>query len=467
MSASPEAAEHVNATRALAAYAAGLSFDGLPANVVELAKACLTDAVACAIYGSTKPWSRIVVDYVEGMGASGPSFLPGALEHPLPPAQAALCLGAFSHAFELDNLRKPGAGVHPGATVALPAMMVAQAVGASGRELIAAIVAGCEVMFRIGKASLHTPEAIGFHAPGITGPFGAAASAGRLLGLDTQQMTYAFGICASMSGGILKFARSGQGGMVKRLHLGRAAEAGVTAAMLAAKGFEAPAVALEGPFGVLDVFCNNSDGALLTKGLGEVFEIETLCIKRYACHVTAQAPIQVLRELMAQHGFLGEDIEDLSLAVSDKVLSHHAETRPNDLMLAQYSVPFSLAVAAFRDPENPSSFSDDILTDSRITGLARVTELSASGAKGWGTTLSLRLRDGRQISGSAEGFLGCPDTPFSIEDLKEKFHRLTAGFDTSRMLDLRDWLLNMDYAERVRTTASHGNSRRSSFSWSA
>lgn len=444
MSASAEVAEHAGATRALAAYAAGLSFDDLPANVVELAKACLTDAVACAIYGSTKPWSRIVADYVEGMGASGPCFLPGALERPLPPAQAALCLGAFAHAFELDNLRKPGAGVHPGATVALPAMMVAQAVGANGRELIAAIVAGCEVMFRIGKASLHTPESIGFHAPGITGPFGAAAAAGRLLGLDAQQMTYAFGLCASMSGGILKFARSSQGGMVKRLHLGRAAEAGVTAAMLAAKGFEAPAEALEGPFGVLDVFCEKSDGALLTKGLGEAFEIETLCFKRYACHVTAQAPIQLLRQFMAEHGFRGEDIAALSLAVSDKVRSHHAEKRPTDLMLAQYSVPFSVAVAAFRDPDDPGSFSDDILADREIAGLAQLIALSASGAKGWGVAMDIRLRDGRAFSGSADSFLGCPETPFLVSDLEYKFQRLTVGHDRSSMAGLLHWLQNLE-----------------------
>ncbi len=444
MSGSAEIAQHSGATRALAAYAAGLSFDILPANVVDLAQACLIDAVACAIHGSTKPWSRIVADYVEGMGASGPCLLPGALERGLPPAQAALCLGAFAHAFELDNLRKPGAGVHPGATVALPALMVAQSVNASGRDLVAAIVAGCEVMFRIGKASLHTPESIGFHAPGLTGPFGAAAATGRLLGLDTQQMTHAFGLCASMSGGILKFARASQGGMVKRLHLGRAAEAGVTAAMLASKGFEAPTEALEGPFGVLDIFCEKSDGALLTKGLGENFEIETLCLKRYACHVTAQAPIQLLRQLMSEHDFQGEDIAALSLAVSDKVRSHHAERRPMDLMLAQYSVPFAVAVAAFRDPDDPGSFSDDILTDSRIIALARSIELSASGAKGWGVSMHLRLQDGRTVSASAESFRGCPETPFAASDLEYKFRRLTAGSDPLEMARLLAWLGNVE-----------------------
>lgn len=431
------------ATRALAAYVANVDYDVLPSNVVDLAKFCLIDAVACAVHGSAKPWSRIVETYANGMSASGPCYLPGALARPMPPAQAALCLGAFAHAFELDCLRKPGAGVHPGATVALPALMMAQATDASGRDLIAAIVAGCEVMFRIGKATLHTSESIGFHAPGITGAFGAAAAAGRLLGLDADRMANAFGLCASMSGGILKFARAGQGGMVKRLHLGRAAEAGITAAMLARDGFEAPMDVLEGSFGLLDVFCEKSDATLLTQGLGQAYEIETLCFKRYACHVTAQAPIQLLRDLMARHAFEGAEIAKLSFSVSEKILSHHSERKPTDLMLAQYSMPFSVAVAAFRDPDDPGSFSDDILDDISIKTLASSISLSGGQPKGWGAAMNVRLADGRTFAASADGFKGCPETPFSEADLEAKFRRLTKTQGDAYATRMFAWLGNV------------------------
>jgi 2-methylcitrate dehydratase PrpD len=430
------------ATRALAAYVPNVDYDSLPPHVVDLAKFCLIDSVACAVHGSAKTWSRIVEAYADGTSATGPCYLPGALARPMPPAQAALCLGAFAHAFELDCLRKPGAGVHPGATVALPALMMSQATDARGCDLIAAIVAGCEVMFRIGKATLHTPESIGFHAPGITGAFGAAAAAGRLLGLDPDRLANAFGLCASMSGGILKFARAGQGGMVKRLHLGRAAEAGITAAMLARAGFEAPMDVLEGSFGLLDVFCEKSDATLLTHGLGQTYEIETLCFKRYACHVTAQAPIQLLRDLMAKHAFQGGDIADLSFRVSEKILSHHSEREPADLTLAQYSMPFSVAVAAFRDPDDPDSFSDDILNDMPIKTLARSISLSGGQSKGWGAAMNVRLADGRSFSADADGFKGCPETPFSDADLEAKFRRLTKIQGEPYATRMLTWLSN-------------------------
>src|SRR5215472_2932951 len=225
----------------LAEYAAALRYEDLPAAVVRQAKECIIDTVAAAICGSTLPWSRIL-----GRGS--------AVQAPA----AALTNGALGHAFELDSLTRPGAGAHPGATVLPPALAVAQQVGASGKALIAAVVAGNEVMIRIGRATGHTNEARGFHAPGTTGPFGAAVACGLLLGLDERAMTNAIGIAGSLAGGLLEFAR-GDGGMVKRLHLGRASEAGVLAASLAAGGFEAPRTVIEGRFGFLRVFCSEWD----------------------------------------------------------------------------------------------------------------------------------------------------------------------------------------------------------------
>src|ERR1043165_3429363 len=122
-------------------------------------------------------------------------------------------------------------------------------------------------MIRIGRATGHTNEARGFHAPGTTGPFGAAVACGRLLGLDPAGMTNAIGIAGSLAGGLLEFAK-GDGGTVKRLHLGRASEAGVLAASLAAAGFAGPRTVIEGQFGFLRVFCTEFDESHLTRGLG-------------------------------------------------------------------------------------------------------------------------------------------------------------------------------------------------------
>ena len=252
----------------LAEYAAGLRYEDLPGEVVAAAKDASIDTIAACICGAALPWSRIVIDYAERTGPGGTSRILGRGSAVQAPA-AALANGALAHAFELDSLTRPGAGAHPGATVLPPALAIAQQERAvSGRSLIAAFVAGNEVMIRIGRATGHTNEARGFHAPGTTGPFGAAVACGHLLGLGAAKMTNAIGIAGSLAGGLLEFAK-GDGGTVKRLHLGRASEAGVLAASLADAGFAGPKTVLEGQFGFLRVFCTEFDEAELTKGLGQ------------------------------------------------------------------------------------------------------------------------------------------------------------------------------------------------------
>src|SRR6202162_1098182 len=192
----------------LARYAAALRYEDLPAEVAACAKDCIIDTVAACICGSALPWSRIIIDYAERTGPGGTSRILGrgsAVQAP----SAALANGALAHAFELDALTRPGAGAHPGATVLPPALAVAQQVGvdATGRDLIAAFVAGNEVMIRIGRATGHTNEARSFHAPGTTGPFGAAVACGHLLGLDADRVANALGLAGSLAGGLLEFAK--------------------------------------------------------------------------------------------------------------------------------------------------------------------------------------------------------------------------------------------------------------------
>lgn len=414
--------------RQYAEFALGLDAASLPPHVLARARHCLVDAIGCAAFGLTLPWSQYVLAEARETGSGGPCSIPGAPDVRLYPPQAALVLGTASHAFEQDSLRKPGAGVHGGGAVALPALAVGEATGAPDSEILCAIVAGCEAMFRLGAATLHTPEKIGFHAPGLTGPFGAALASARLMNLSVDQTASALGIAGSFASGLLAFAKAGQGGMIKRLHLGRAAEGGVLAARLAARGFEAPHAVIEGRFGLLDAFCSDTQPELLTAGLGETWELERLCLKRYSCHITAHAPVEQLREWMAGHGFAGPDIARIRVLGSPKLVSHHSNPAPDDLTLAQYSVPFVLALAAHRDPEDPAAFSPDALNDPGIRRLAALVELGErvdAAAKGWGVDLRVELHDGRVFEAAKESFRGTPDLPFDDDDLRAKFRRLT------------------------------------------
>src|SRR4029079_13367211 len=137
-------------------------------------------------------------------------------------------------------------------------------------------------------ATKHNNEGRGFHAPGTTGPFGGAVAVGRLLKFDGETMTTALAIAGSLSSGLLEFARSGTGAMVKRLHMGRAAESGVLAASLAADGFTGPASVLEGPLAFLNVYCGEgTDLGALTRGLGTEYTTLRIMLKRFPVHITS------------------------------------------------------------------------------------------------------------------------------------------------------------------------------------
>ncbi len=440
------------AAQTLAEYATSLRYEAIPARVIERARVCLIDAVGCAAFGTRFPWSQMVLDFATVTGAGGPCRLPGVPGVSLHVPQAALALGTFSHAFELDSLRNPSAGVHPGATVALPALAMAQSCGASGKALLTAIVAGTEIMGRIGVATLHSPEARGFHAPGISGPFGSAAACASLLGLDAATTTQAFGVAGSLGGGLLAFAKAGTGGMVKRLHMGRAAEGGVIAVELARRGFEGPATVIEGRFGMLEAYCDKSDATKLTAGLGTVWEIERLCIKPYALHVTAQPSVQLIRQWMSQHGFVGDDISELTIWASPKVVSHHSNASPVDVMSAQYSTPFTVALAAYHDPNNPEVFNDTTLADARVRRLAgqiRIVERPQDIAT-MGVAMQIVLKDGRRIDGSLDAFRGTPEQPFTPGDLRTKFDNVTRRMDAVFSARLFETLMAIETVADVR-----------------
>jgi 2-methylcitrate dehydratase PrpD len=443
------------AARTLSAFAATLRHDAIPDLDAGRARQCLIDTVGVCLLGSRLPWGRMVADYAHRYGGNGDSGtsrmigLPQRLSAPL----AALANGVFAHGFELDSLRKPGAGVHPGAALVPVAIALGEETGCSGKTLLTAVVAGCEVMFRIGAASKHSSERLGFHAPGITGPFGAAVTAAHILGLDAERLTQALGIAGSLCGGLLAFTKGGNGAMVKRLHLGRAAEAGILAARLAESGFEGPDTILEGGYGFLETYCAESDPALLVDGLGERFETGRLCIKRYPCHVTAHTPLVAIEALRREHGFDGDDVASVIVRASAKVVSHHADLNPADTMAAQYSVPYCVAVALRDDPMDPDAFGARGLGDAGIRALCRAVrcEVLDKPRGAWASEVEITLKDGRVLARAADDFPGTPTLPLDAAALRAKYRRCAGGFAATE--PLLEQLEHIEAVSDVRTLA--------------
>jgi 2-methylcitrate dehydratase PrpD len=432
----------------LSTFAHDLSLKAVPSSVISRAKACMVDTLGVSVFGSQFPWSQSIKAYARAYGQGGCSQVFGESALRLHAPQAALANGAFAHAFEQDSLRKPGAGVHPGATLFPPALAMAQERNVDGATLLKAFIAACEVMFRIGAASKHSSEQLGFHAPGLTGPFGAAMASGLVMGLDEKQLVSALGIAGSLSGGLLAFSKAKQGAEVKRLHLGRACESGVMAASLAEQGFQGPESILEGRFGFLNSYCAQSAPELLTQGLGTDWETLKICIKAYACHVTAHPAIESLTGLMQEHLLSAEQIEHVRLEVGEKILSHHDIRAPKDIKQAQYSVPFCLSLAMHHNLQDPSIFNDQWVTDAKVLRTCRDLELigfTDDAKRGsWASRLTLTLKNGQTLVRESDTFMGSPEKSLTTEQLKNRFELHTSKCNPHSVQIWFDALMNLE-----------------------
>jgi 2-methylcitrate dehydratase PrpD len=271
---------------------------------------------------------------------------------------------------------------------------------------------------------------MGFHAPGLTGPFGSAIVASRLLRLDADRTCQALGIAGSLCGGSLAFSKADNGAMVKRLHLGRAAEAGILAARLAESGFEGPDTILEGGYGFLATYCAESDPAQLTAGLGSHWETRNTCFKRFPCHVTAHTPVESIRALREEYAFSADDISAIRVRASEKVVSHHASHEANDVMAVQYSVPYCVAIAVLDDVDDPLAFGERALRNPGVHALAQKVrcEVWPELPSGWASDVQVQLTDTRVLRRSGEDFLGTPSRPLSTAQLEAKFLSCARGY---------------------------------------
>lgn len=434
-------------TTKLADYAVKLRYEDIPPEVLQRAKDCICDTVGTIVYGAELPWSKIIVAYAKRVGSGGKSHILGSGDAPVHAPAAALAHGALTHAFELDNLTAPDSGVHPGATMLSSGLAVAQERGLSGKELLTAFVAGAEVAIRIGNATKHTNEVRGFHAPGTTGPFAAAVACGHLMKFDAEKMTNALGIAGSCASGLLEFAHSGTGAMVKRLHLGRAAESGVLAASLAADGFSGPSTVIEGGAGFLHDFCTEWDLAALTDDLGERYVTLNILMKRYACHITAHNPVEAVRDLQAANKLSPSDIASIAISGNKRMATVNNIAAPADMMMAQFGIPFCVALAFYRNPVDPRSFDDSAVHDSKILALAqRVTMTAVEGQdnRNMATTVTVTLKDGRTLSQHVTAFMGTPERPLDRSGLLEKYMLLTQEHPRDAMQRIFDRLQTLE-----------------------
>jgi 2-methylcitrate dehydratase PrpD len=235
--------------------------------------------------------------------------------------------------------------------------------------------------------------------------------------------------------------------MVKRLHMGRAAEGGIIAASLAAEGFTGPTSVLEGQAGFLRVYCNDWDVAELTRGLGNTFFTLDIMLKRYACHITAHNPVEAVLDLRTEHKFTAADVASIDIAGNERMATTNNIPAPPDMMLAQYSIPFSVALALYRDPIDPRSFDETAVRDRAILDMSsriKMPIVAGQERRDLAVTVTVRLKDGREFARKVTSFKGTPERPLAQPELKEKFLLLTKRLGREKMEPLFDRLQRLE-----------------------
>jgi 2-methylcitrate dehydratase PrpD len=336
-------------TQELAGFVAGLSYDALPAEVRERAKALALDLTGIMLRARNDAESTpAMISAARRLGlADGPCTVIGDA-HGYSPAGAAMVNGTLAHSLDFDDTHAPGS-LHPSAPIIPAAFAAAEMAGSDGKAAIAAIVAGYEVQIRLSLAldpAAHYDR--GFHPTATCGAFGAAAAAGRLLGLDADGHANSFGIVLSMAAGSMQFLVNGA--WTKRSHVGHAAMCGLTAATLAAEGYKGAAAALEGKWGFLHAYAPSADVAKAVNGLGSRWETLKIAVKPYPSCRYSHAAIDGLLALAHEHGIRAEDVEEVMVGLPEpgwKIIGdpEAAKQSPASVVDGQFSMAFCAAVA--------------------------------------------------------------------------------------------------------------------------
>jgi 2-methylcitrate dehydratase PrpD len=334
-------------------------------------------------------------------------------------ASAALVNGITSHTFDFDDTHLRTI-IHPAGPVASAVLALGETIGASGREVIDALVLGIDVSCRMGNALYPDHYDRGWHITGSTGMLGAAAGCARLLGLDEARTAMALGIAASQPVGM----REQFGTMAKPFHPGGAARAGLMSALLARHGFTASARALEAPRGFAQVVSTKCTWNELTDELGSRFEISFNTYKPFACGIVIHPSIDACAQLRAR-GVKAEEVERIDLKVHSLVLELTGKKEPQDGLQGKFSVYHGCAAGLLFGRAGEAEYADAIVTRADVAALRRkvVATVDDSIAEASADVTAV-LKDGRREHVFVEHAIGSLERPMTDADLESKFHTL-------------------------------------------
>lgn len=443
--------------RKLARFVISYSLNDADDSVLSAARSCIFDTVGSALGASRSKEIMSVADtYLNwsGLGANGRKAAVWGQGRCANLFTALMVNGLSGHELEMDDVHTASKS-HIGAVVVPAAWSVAEAVSADGKAFTEAVIVGYEVMGRVGKAmDVSSNRRRGWHTTGIIGTFGAAAAAGKLLGLSEDELVSAFGMAGTQSSGLWAFLA--EGASCKKLHPARAIVNGVSACLLAQSGMTGPEHILDAEDGGLYAAVSDSyDMSDLTDSLGEDFQICHIDKKPYPCcrttHHAIDAALKLRNEISA------ESVASILVETYDVgVLQCGFKKYPESTREAKFSIPYTCAVAMIYGKVTGSEFTQPVLDDPMVRFIAENTDVVADKMfserypKRWGSRMTVTLKDGSVHVCQIDDISGSPAAPLTREQEKSKFAGLVSPvLGTKRMEELSEKLLCIDKLERL------------------
>lgn len=417
-----------------------LSYESLPSDAVHWAKVGILDYLGVTMAGSSEPAARIACDAVTEPGAAGPSTIFGRPIRVMP-LDAALVNGTASHALDFDDISNTMGG-HPSAPVLSALFAAADERGASGRDFIAAYVAGFEVETKIARGVNFHHYTKGWHPTATLGVFGSAAACARLLGLGASETATAIAIAASSASGI----KANFGTMTKPLHVGQCARSGLFAAKLASRGFTASPEAFEHKHGFLDVF--NGPG---TYEVSRIFDRWAapldivrpgIAIKQYPCCGSIHPALDAMLTIVRGNDLPPERVGKIRAWLHPRRLQHTNRQWPNSSLDAKFSLQYCLARAVIDRRIVMNQFEGNAFSEPQVQKLLGLIEVmpytTAQFAEDnhFGGEVEVLTRDGKTLRAKMEQSVGrTSDDPLPAPLLRAKFVDCSSGVLTHETIE--------------------------------
>tara|TARA_B100000609_G_scaffold197301_1_gene194430 strand:+ start:1091 stop:2452 length:1362 start_codon:yes stop_codon:yes gene_type:complete len=438
------------ATKTLAEFAVQLEFEKIPDNILKYLKLLFLDGIGCCIHGNTLEWTKTLKEVVTNKEDVKECSIIGT-EFKTSLLNAVLINSTAGHGFESDDIHRESI-LHPNSIIVPVAINVSEKIGnVNGKKFLTSVVAGYEVATRIGSAAGTELLLRGFHPQGTHGTIAAAITAGKLMNFNTKQMINAIGIAGSLGAGLMA---AQEGAMVKRLHSGRAAQAGVLAAELSLKNFTGIHNIVEANYGgFLSSFSGKNNFARSTRNLYKEWECINTGIKPYASVTSIHSALDCLKNIMQKNNISAKDIKNIKAKISHPTYVHCAWNYENhNITSAQMNIYYGLALIALEGELFVNQFSKDKISNPEILNfMKKITAEVDPKIESLGhefrhmASIELITNDNKRFSHTEKYRKGSPENPLTKDQILSKFKSLaTYSYDEIKINKIKEKIENIE-----------------------